>query len=519
MRIPSLGLFFLPFLAGPLAAQTDVPLTNGAWQSYFGASVAPAGDVDQDGVPDIIVGSPWERTFGPGFGGVRVLSLASGQVIHELPGSQPNGIDQGFGRSVDGGGDLDGDGIPDLIASSERGAYVEVFSGANGSLIRWHPFLNQVIESVAFCGDLDADGAVDYMVGSPLGDPLGLGAEPGFVQVFSGSSGQLIHEFFGASEDRLGAAVDGGADLDGDTVPDLLIGAWAGSAPGFVDVRSGATGGILFTLTGLPGGVFGRSCRFAGDVDGDGRDDIIVGEPLTPNSHGHAWVYSGADGSLLHHFEGWGYRDHFGVTVSGAGDIDGDGLADLLVGSEGGQHDPLISDPPFFRVYSGADGSVLLHFDLEGAYPIYPGDTNGLIGDVDLDGHDDTLAGDPLGDFLGVQPTGVVHVLISDFGGPKLDAPPLSAGSTATFTVTDALPGATIYLGWSTAGFGPTGSVYGPVFLTDPVQLLPPVTAGAGGTATVTAAVPPGTVGVRAWFQAVDLAAGDLSNMVARVVQ
>lgn len=168
------------------------------------------------------------------------------------------------------------------------------------------------------------------------------------------------------NQDRFGQAVAAAGDVDGDLTPDIVVGAWAddlgGNESGAVYVYSGATMQLLYEFLGPASGArMGWSVAGAGDVNGDGFADILAGMP-EENSNGTqagaARLFSGQDGSVLVTLYGDQAGEAFGWSVAGAGDVNADGYADFLIGA------PLAdvsgkSFAGYARVYSGATGSIL----------------------------------------------------------------------------------------------------------------------------------------------------------------
>ena len=208
--------------------------------------------------------------------------------------------------------------------------------------------------------------------GRGVDDPAGGGNDAGSAYVFSGADGSLLYQVSGdTGGDRFGISVSGAGDVSGDGRADFIVGAYqdapagggnnAGSAYGF----SGADGSLLYQVSGDTAiDFFGYSVSGAGNVNGDGKADFIVGarfdDPVGGgNDAGSTYVFSGAGGSLLYQRTGDTAGDSFGFSVSGAGDVNGDGKADFIVGAH--LDDPAGggSDAGSAYVYSGADGSLL----------------------------------------------------------------------------------------------------------------------------------------------------------------
>ncbi len=223
----------------------------------------------------------------------------------------------------------------------------------------------------------------------------------------------LLHTLVSPNEEYagfFGHSVSGAGDVDGDGFSDLIVGAYGeepGSSPeeaGRAHVFSGADGSLLYTLVSPNEeqyGLFGWSVSGAGDVDGDGYADVIVGahgkDPgSSPQDAGRAYVFSGVDGSLLYTLVSPNEEGpgRFGVSVSGVGDVDGDGHGDVIVGAD--LEDPGSSPSGAGRAYvfSGADGTVLhtLVSPHEEDLGFFGRCVSG-VGDVNGDGHPDVIVG------------------------------------------------------------------------------------------------------------------------------
>ena len=386
-----------------------------------GASVSGAGDVNGDGFDDLIVGAPNTENNGTRSGSARVYSGVDGSVLYKFDGDSNNSQ---FGISVSGAGDVNGDGFADLIVGASlsdnngrNSGSAKVFSGVDGSVLYTFDgdgdsFLSSFGESVSGAGDVNGDGFDDLIVGARGVDKNGRDINFGRARVFSGVDGSVLYNFDGDSAgDQFGESVSGAGDVNGDGFADLIVGARFddNNAPssGSARVLSGSDGSVLYNFDGDSAGDFlGGSVSGAGDVNGDGFDDLIVGVDRDDNNgtdSGSARVLSGSDGSVLYVFDGNSAGDQFGFSVSGAGDVNGDGIADLIVGAPRDDDSAIVSGRA--RVLSGSDGSVIYNFKADDI----------PVGDVNGDGIDDLMVGNPLDDNNGTD-SGSAHVLSGSDG-------------------------------------------------------------------------------------------------------
>ncbi|RYF90698.1 MAG: hypothetical protein EON95_16460, partial [Caulobacteraceae bacterium] len=318
---------------------------SGGMYDRAGFSVASAGDVNGDGIGDLIIGAPYDNA--PGFytGAAYVVfgkdtaddgAFAANVNLFALDpasGFQISGaasVDQS-GWSVDGAGDINGDGFDDVII----GAWL---ASPNGT----------------------QSGASYVVFGSDAGFGSGIN-----LASLDGNNGFQIRG--AAAGDRSGDSVSSAGDVNGDGFDDLIVGAWRADADYynsgasyvvFGDASFGAAielsaldGSNGFRIGGArPGDFSGCSVASAGDVNGDGVDDLIIGAYGATRSGGSfagaSFVVFGSDegfddkldlatlnGANGFRINGPAAYEFTGFSVAGAGDINGDGLADLIIGA------------------------------------------------------------------------------------------------------------------------------------------------------------------------------------------
>ena len=384
----------------------------------FGWVARSIGDVDKDGVLDFAATAPTHAAKGNASGRVYVYSGKMGVLLFKMDGA----AGQGLGNCVAPAGDINADGTPDMIAGApgfgangQSPGSAFVYSGVDGSLLlalSAGEDRDGFGTSACSVGDFDGDGHDDLFVGAPSSNRSGKGSGAGYV--YSGKTGELLFEI---AAESAGDAFGIGADCMRAGTPRLLIVGAMAAGPkqtgrAYVFELGDNSAEKTFTIDGDASSAhLGQYfVAIAGDVDNDGTSDLYAsdfGNSALGRGTGRAFIHSGRTGKRILTLTGTVPGEGFGTSPATAGDVNHDGHADFIVGAW--QHSS--GAPSGGRCYliSGQDGSQLATYTSKQA-----GDTLGFdavgLGDVDGDGGLDFLVTSAWSPVLGPQ-TGRVFVI------------------------------------------------------------------------------------------------------------
>jgi PKD repeat protein len=413
------------------AESNQTPEYGGA---QFGWSVATAGDVNGDGYDDVIIGAnnssydyyP-DPTECPDYyyhdvhGGKTYVYYGSASGLSTSPswtagGDRPSAE---FGISAGTAGDVNGDGYSDIIVGawlrgfpgfSDRGAAYIYYGSASGlsTSFDWRVGADSVAGlgySVGTAGDVNGDGYIDVIVGVP-GYSDG---HTGRVYVYYGcATGTSTKAAWMVQSDQAGSSVHTAGDVNGDGYSDVIVGVPhydnGETDEGKVFVYQGSASGLSTTAAWTAEGNqanarFGSSVNTAGDVNGDGFSDIIVGAYSYNNGKtgaGKVFVYHGSSSGLgtapNWTAEGSQAYEGLGWSIGTAGDVNGDGYADVIV-SGGGYFTGLTRVDKAFVYYGSASGLGTSPQWTAESVEAVANCTVGTAGDVNGDGYSDAVFG------------------------------------------------------------------------------------------------------------------------------
>ena len=416
------------YLGAPSGPAVSVAWTAESNQdsTNFGASVAPAGDVNGDGYSDVIVGAGGYDNGQVNEGRAFVyLGSASGLASSPAWTAESDQAGARFGRAATAG-DVNGDGYSDVIVGAmfyhngetdEGRAFVYLGSSSGlASSPAWTAESDQSFAhfgvSVSTAGDVNGDGYSDVIVGADQ-YANGQGGEGAAFVYLGSSSGLASSPAWTAESDQGGAklsAVATAGDVNGDGYSDVIVGAQyydntqtdQGRAFVYLGSSSGLALSPAWTADGNQADTwFGYSVSTAGDVNGDGYGDVIVGAFLYANGQsgeGGAFVYLGSATGLATSpaWTGEGNQGDvaFGVSVSTAGDVNGDGYSDVIVGAHRYDHGQADEGRAFVYMGSASGLATTAAWTAESDQDIaFFGGSVATAEDVNGDGYGDVIVG------------------------------------------------------------------------------------------------------------------------------
>jgi hypothetical protein len=340
----------------------DVTITGEAANNHLGDAVASAGDVNGDGYSDVIVAATaYSSNTGRAYIFYGSSSMSSTIAATAANVTMTGTANSKFGQTLSSA-DVNADGFQDLLIYSNTAVtnvyiYYQVhnMNTTANKTMTGETTNNNFGYSAASAGDVNGDGYSDVIVGA-----YGYDGRYGRAYIFYGGPGMDTTAdvtFTGeTSIDTInfdfGASVASAGDVNGDGYSDVIIGArgyltntgrvyifYGGASISDKDLSAGATADVTLT-GGTTGDALGASVSSAGDVNGDGYSDVIIGARgySAGNTTGRAYIYYGGttmDGTADVTLTGETTSNYFGYSVASAGDVNGDGYNDVIVGADG----------------------------------------------------------------------------------------------------------------------------------------------------------------------------------------
>lgn len=463
--------------AGINAAAVTTAVYGDQSNETFGISIAGAGDVNGDGYSDVIAGA-YTYDGGQTDEGAAFVYHGSGNTINMIPGAvmESNQGNSYMGISVAGAGDINGDGYADVIAGAcfydngqtDEGAVFIYYGSASGintaaTILESNKGGAQMGWSVASAGDVNTDGYSDVIVGARTYSN-GQAGEGAFF-IYHGSAAGITTTAAAVVESNqanaaLGYSVSCAGDVNGDGYSDVIAGARTydngQSDEGAAFIYHGSATGINTTVATIiesnqANAQMGYSVSGAGDVNGDGYDDVIAGAYSYDNGQpdeGAAFIYHGSatgiNTTAAAILECNQTGAQMGCSVSGAGDINGDGYSDVIVGADFYDNGALTEEGAVFIYHGSASGTGNIPAAMrEGGAPnIRMGISVACAGDVNGDGYSDVITGAYLFDD-GQADEGAAFIYKGSAGG-----------ISGTFTALTESNQVNAQMGWSVVGAG-----------------------------------------------------------------
>ncbi|MFO1496738.1 MAG: FG-GAP-like repeat-containing protein [Lysobacterales bacterium] len=432
LRVDDSGARY-PIVVDPLLTRSADISRNGSQSgAEFGIRIANAGDVNNDGADDLVVGA-FKYDDGATDNGAAFVFLGPGFSVANSTFLSVGQAGAAFGAGVGGAGDLNNDGYDDVVVGAPNydlnagnpntGAFYVYFGGpgafdpiADASVIG--PTQNDNMgAAVSGVGDVNNDGIEDLAVGVPRFNPGGQ-VDSGRVFVYYGGSSfdTVADASLGLAQavSAIGSAVAGRGDVNGDGIDDLVIGAGGYEAPGGALLNEGAAlvffGGngsldqsVDAILRSNSNGATGGASVALGDLNGDGIDDVISGAPLhapTANVGGMVQIWYGASGAFNTTVDvtlaSTQAAEQFGRSVGVLPDINADGRKELIVGAPGAVNSAaLVAGKVRLYFPSAAGIAAPASLELEGNQADALFGTSVAAGDYNGDGAADVAVGEP----------------------------------------------------------------------------------------------------------------------------